>query len=140
MEVEQAVAAALAQRDRAGIAQPGVVVGQAGEAQASGIDPAIEHGAGAGFDFRVGHAQQHRLEAGHGGNQSDVGALDRSQARGPVGAGMRPGEDHARLRLPFGGESSLRRHARAQGCAGAGPISSSLALASTEFTTCEFSK
>ena len=66
--------------------------------------------------------------------------LDFRQARSPVRAGVRPGQDHARLGLPLGGEAAFHRHPLAQGVAGAGPISSSLALASTALTTCEFSK
>ena len=117
--------------------RPLVLVGD-GAFQVTG--PEISHAGALGCNPIVVLLNNNRLEAGDGGNEPDIGALDLGQARSPVGARMRPGQDHARLRLPLGGETAFRRHVRAQGCAGAGPISSSLALASTEFTTCEFSK
>ncbi len=160
-EVQQLEAAIGAlEGDRAGVAQPGVVVGGGDEMHALHVH-AVRAQAHfrIGLDVIVGHADQHRLEAGDGADQRDVGFLDLGQAFGPVGVGVRPGDQYAGLGFPFGWKaervvhsSRLRSARQGVGAAGVrllpevrqrigfGPTSSGLAWrATTSITRC-FSK
>ena len=111
-EVQHVEAVAGAQCDGPGIAQPGVVVGHGYEPHLRHVHPVgAQADVGIGFDVVVGHADHHRLEAGDGLDQGDVGVLDIAQAVGPVGAGMRPRDQDRRLGFPLGGEAHVVLHA-----------------------------
>ncbi|MNV15894.1 hypothetical protein D3C71_1066370 [compost metagenome] len=103
-EIQQLEAAIGAlERDRAGVAQPGVVVLRGDEMHALHVDAVrAQAHLRIGFDVVIAHADQHRLEAGDGGDECDIGLFDIGQAVGPVGIGMRPGDQYAGLGFPFG--------------------------------------
>jgi len=153
-EVQQPEAAVgAAQRDRARIAQPGVVVRRGDETHAVGVDPVgAQARVGVRLQVVIGHDDHHRLEAGDGRDQRDVGVLDVTQAVGPVGVGVGPGDQDGGLGFPFGrkaerivhGLGAMARRAAGvlmdQRIGGFGPTSLlSALLATTSITFC-FSK
>ncbi len=112
-EIHQAEAGALAQRDRAGIAQPGVVVCGDHETHARHVHPRrAQSRLGVDLQVVVGHADHHWLEAGDRRDQCDIGLFHIGQALGPIGTGMRPREQHGGLRFPLGGKTKTVGHAR----------------------------
>ncbi|MNV47996.1 hypothetical protein D3C71_1398830 [compost metagenome] len=103
-EVQQAEAAiGTLERDRAGVAQPGVVVLGGHEPHAVRVDPVrTQARIGVRLQVVVGDDDHHRLEAGDGRDKRDVGVLDVTQAVGPVGVGVGPGDQDGGLGFPFG--------------------------------------
>ena len=90
------------QRDRAGVAQPRVVVGQFDEADLRGVHAgAAQLRLRALAQRRVRDHDDQRLEPRDRGGQCHVGGFHRGQPLGPVRAGMRPGDQYRGLRFPF---------------------------------------
>ena len=96
------------QGDRAGIAQPGIVVRDFDEPHALEVGAGIlQAGGSVRADFRVGDTHDRAFETRDHGDQRGAGCLDGIEPCRPVGAGMRPCKQHRRLRLPFGWQSQI---------------------------------
>ena len=105
-EIEQAEGRILAQGDRAGVAQPGVVVGKRDEGDPAHVDARGRQArAGVGLDVVVRDADQDRFEPGDRRDQGDVGVFDLTEALGTVGVGMWPRNQDRGLGLPLRGEA-----------------------------------
>ena len=56
-------------------------------------------------DIGIADAQQHAFEPRDGGDECGAGGFDVGETLGPVGVGVRPGEQHACLRFPLRGQA-----------------------------------